>query len=163
VVANTDKTVGEDMEQEAAQELGYRDRQGAFLVAMCGVPPAKGDLALVEGDQAMVGNGHAVGVATEILQDMFGTSKGWFAVNHPIVTEEWTQEGGKCFWVSQELQLPMEWQLVAGEGALEGSHELAAKEAAERLDRQEEAIARTNPSRVIEGQSASGNHAMDMG
>ena len=47
MVANTDKTVGEDMEQEAAQELRYRDGQGAFLVAMCGVPPAKGDLVLV--------------------------------------------------------------------------------------------------------------------
>jgi len=83
----------------------------------------------------MVGNGDAVGVAAEILQNMFGTSKGWFAINHPLVTEEWTQEGGKCFWVSQELQLAMEYQLVAGEGALEGGHELAAKEAAERLDR----------------------------
>jgi len=60
-MANADKSVGEDMEQEAAQELRYRDRQGTFLVAMGGVSPAKGDVVLVDRDQAVVGNGDASG------------------------------------------------------------------------------------------------------
>ena len=53
----------------------------------------------------MVGNGDAVSVAAEILQNMLGSSKGRFAVNHPVVTEEWPQEGGEGLRVGQELQL----------------------------------------------------------
>jgi hypothetical protein len=109
-------------------------------------------VVLVDRDQAVVGNGDAVSVAAEILQNMFGTSKGWFAVNHPLVTEEWPQERWKYLRVSQQFQLAMERELVAREGALEGGHELAAKDTAEHLDREEEAIARTNPLRVVEGQ-----------
>jgi hypothetical protein len=123
------------MEQEAAQELREGDRQGTLLIAIGGVSPAKSDVVLVDRDQAVVGNGDAVSVAAEILQNMFGTSKGWFAVNHPLMTEEWPQESGKGLRVGQELQLSMESELVAGEGALEGGHELAAKNAAEHLDR----------------------------
>jgi hypothetical protein len=65
------------MEQEATQELRNGDRQGSLLVAMDGVAPAKGDLVLVERDQAVVGNGDAMGVAAEILQDMFGARSLW--------------------------------------------------------------------------------------
>ena len=83
------------MEQEAAQELREGDRQGTLLIAIGGVSPAKSDVVLVDRDQAVVGNGDAVSVAAEILQNMFGTSKGWFAVNHPLMTEEWPQESGK--------------------------------------------------------------------
>ena len=91
-MANADITVREYVEQEATQELRNRDRQGSFLVAMGGVAPAKGDLVLVERDQAVVGNGDAMGVAAEVLQNMFGTSEGWFAVDDPLMTEQWPQE-----------------------------------------------------------------------
>jgi hypothetical protein len=93
------------MEQEAAQELREGDRQGTLLIAIGGVSPAKSDVVLVDRDQAVVGNGDAVSVAAEILQNMFGTSKGWFAVNHPLMTEEWPQESGKGLRVGQELPL----------------------------------------------------------
>src|SRR5664280_1151084 len=94
---------------------------------------------------------------------MFGASKGRFAVDHPVVTEKRPQEGRKSFRVGQQSQLPMECQLATGQGALKGGHELAAKDAAEHLDRQKEAIARMNPLREVKRQSAGGNHAMDMG
>ena len=67
IVTDTDKAVRQDVEQEAAQELRQRDRQGAFLVAIGRVPPAEGNLVLVERDQTVVGDGDAVGIAAEIL------------------------------------------------------------------------------------------------
>ena len=56
-MTNADITVREYMEQEATQELRNGNRQGSLLVAMDGVAPAKGDLVLLERDQAVVGNG----------------------------------------------------------------------------------------------------------
>ena len=134
-MTNADITMREYMEQEATQELRNRDRQGSFLVAMGGVSPAKGDLVVVDRDQAVVGDGDAVSVAAEILQNMFGTSEGWLAVDHPSMTKQWPEECGKGLGGSQGLQFSMECQLVAGEGTLEASHELAAKDRAEYVDR----------------------------
>ena len=123
------------MEQETTQELCNRERQGSFPVAIGGIAPAKGDLVLVEKDQAVVGNGDAMGVAAEVLQNMFWTSEGWLAVDHPWISEQWPEECGKGLGGSQGLQFSMECQLVAGEGTLEASHELAAKDRAEYVDR----------------------------
>jgi len=51
------------MEQETAQELVRREGHNLLLVAVGVVPPAKRNAAVVEGDEAMVGNGDAVGIS----------------------------------------------------------------------------------------------------
>ena len=42
------------MQQEAAQELLHRQGHQPLLVVMRGIPPAKGDLAIRQGDQSVV-------------------------------------------------------------------------------------------------------------
>jgi len=54
-----------------------------------GVPPAKGDLSLRKRDQAMVGDGHAVRIAAQILEYVFGATKGRFRVDDPVFSEQW--------------------------------------------------------------------------
>jgi len=39
-----------------------------------GITPAKSDLAISEGDQAVIGDGHAMGVAAQIVRHIFGTT-----------------------------------------------------------------------------------------
>ena len=64
----------------------------------------KGDLAIGKGDQAMVGDGHAMGVAAEILQDILGATEGTFQVDHPVLSIEWSQPGGEGLGLSKKLQ-----------------------------------------------------------
>ena len=52
-----------------------------------------------EGDQAMVGDGDAVGVAGEIAEDMMGTAEGWFGMDDPVLAEQGTQESVEGFFV----------------------------------------------------------------
>jgi hypothetical protein len=56
---------------------------------------AKGNLVVVEGDQSVIGNGDAVGVAGEIAQDMLGATERRFEVDHPVLPEQGPQEGGQ--------------------------------------------------------------------
>src|SRR5579863_3268023 len=56
----------------------------------------------------------------------------------------------------------MESQLTVAEGVLESGNKLAAKDATEHLDGKKEGVASFNPVRVLGGESAGGNHAMDM-
>ena len=54
------------------------------------IAPAKDNLAICKGHQAMVGDGHAMGVPAEILEHMLWAAKRWFRVDHPIFAEQWT-------------------------------------------------------------------------
>ena len=39
----------------------------------------------------MVGDGHAMGVAAEILQHIFGAAEGTFQVHHPVLSKQWPE------------------------------------------------------------------------
>ena len=50
--------------------------------------PAESDAFLIEGQQAVIGNGHAMSVATQIAQHLHGTAECRLGVDHPVVTME---------------------------------------------------------------------------
>ena len=59
------------MQQEAANKLFGRDRHAAGFVAIRGTVlfVLKGNLPLVEGEDAFIGNGNPVSVAAQVLQN----------------------------------------------------------------------------------------------
>ena len=107
---------------------------------MSGVAPAKSDLVFGKRDQAMVGDGHAMGVAAQILEHILGAAKGWFRVDHPVFSEQGPQPGGEDFRLSQPYQVSGELELAFLEGALESGNELAAEDAAKNFDGKKEPV-----------------------
>src|ERR1019366_9876862 len=91
-MTNADEARGKHVEQEAAQELLDRQSHQPLLVAVCRVSPAEGHLSVLEGDQAVIGDRHAVGVAAEITENVFGTTEGRLAVDHPVLPKEGTED-----------------------------------------------------------------------
>ena len=87
-VADAHKTARQQVQEEAAQELFDRQSHEPLLVAVSGVAPAKGYVALGESNQPAVGNSNAVGVGTEIAQHMFWPAERPFGVDDPVVTEQ---------------------------------------------------------------------------
>jgi hypothetical protein len=75
-VPDAHESWGKHVEQEAAQELVDRKGHQALLVAMGRVSPAKGDLATLQGDEAVIGDGHPMGIAAEIVEDMLRAAEG---------------------------------------------------------------------------------------
>ena len=128
-----------------------------------GVAPAKGNLAVRQRDQAMVGDGDAVGIAAEILQDVLGSAEGWFGVDDPIFAEERTQPGSEELGMGERCEFSGQVQLTALEGRLQAGDELAAKHAPQYGNGKEEAWVGSNPAGVIAGESAGGNDTVDMG
>jgi hypothetical protein len=57
--------------------------------------PLEGYLAILQGPQTAVGDGHAMGVAAEILQDVVRSAKGGLGVDHPFLVLEWCQVAAK--------------------------------------------------------------------
>ena len=65
----------EYVEQEAADELRGLKSHRAAAVVVPGVAPAKAHLLVLEADEPSVGNGDAMGVAGQILQNMLGAAE----------------------------------------------------------------------------------------
>lgn len=84
-VADANEASRKNMEKESAQEL-IRSRShdtGSVLVGI--VSPAKRDASLAGGNQATVGNGHAVGVAGKVVQNLSGSSEGPLGIHDPVL------------------------------------------------------------------------------
>ncbi len=150
------------MQQEAAQELIERQGHQFLFVVVGGIAPTKGDLSVSKRDQAMVGDGHAMGVTAQITEHMLWASERGFRVDHPVLSEQWSQPRSKGFRLSEELQVSMKVELAVLKGTLECLVELAAKDAAEHLDGKKEIVAWLDPARVIGRQSTGRHHAMHM-
>src|SRR3974377_1010529 len=107
---------------------------------MSGVPPAEGDFTFRKRDQAMVGDGHAMGVAAQILEHIFGTTEGRFRVDHPVLSEQQAQPGSKGFALGERCQSSREVQSAVLERLLEPRDELSTKDSREHLKGKKEAV-----------------------
>ena len=79
------------MEQETAQELLDIQGHEPLLVAVGGIAPAEGDVAIGESDQPGVRDGDAMRVGAEIAQHMFRSAEGPLGVDDPVVVEQYPQ------------------------------------------------------------------------
>src|SRR5271166_4777552 len=94
---------------------------------------------------------------------MLGTTEGWLAIDHPVVPEQLAEPRGEDLGLSEPFQIAIEAKLPFAAGALQGSHELTAKNSAEHFDGKKEGVAGGDPVGVIQRESTGGDHAMDMG
>ena len=78
----------------------------------------------------MVGDGHTMGVAAEILQHIFGATEGAFQVDHPVFSVEWPQLSSEDFGLGEKLEVSLEAEQAVLESLLESVDEFAAKDSA---------------------------------
>jgi len=86
------KPLGSTWRKKRAQELGGAKSHCAGLATVGVILPAESHTLLLERQQAMIGNGHAMGVATEVAQHLQGTTESGLGINHPVVAMETTQQ-----------------------------------------------------------------------
>jgi hypothetical protein len=111
----------------------------------------------------MVGDGHAMGIAAEVVEHIFGAAEGWFGIDDPVFSEQGSEPGSEDFGLREQSQIAGQMKLAVLKGGLESGNELTAKHTSEYLDGEEEARTGSNPARVIEREPASGDNTVDMG
>ena len=115
------------------------------------VSPGEGNFSILERNQAMVGNGHSMGVAAEIFENLLRPAEWAFAVNHPIVAVEVANEGMKGLRIRKMLQLSVKADFPFSKSLFEGIYDLSSKDLPECPLRQKKPIARIrrHPALVI--------------
>jgi hypothetical protein len=116
--ADADKAAGQDVEQEAAQELLRSERHHSLLITVGIILPAKSNPVMLESHEAVVGDGYAMSVAGEIAEHMMGTAEGGLGVDDPVLTEQGTQEGAEGLFIGKRLKSSGKGELVLLESSL---------------------------------------------
>lgn len=101
---DADQALGQNVDQESAQKLICRNGHDLLLTAVRIIFPAKRDSIVLKRNQSMVGDGDAVRIASEIVQNMLGTAEGWLGVDDPILAKELSEELAKMTWLSETLE-----------------------------------------------------------
>ena len=120
------------------------------------------DLAVVDRLQPAVGDRHAMRVASQILQRVFGSFPRRLGVDDPLLVIQRSQPRPECPVRLERLQPPGERQLAATMGLFEKRQKLSAEHSAEQFDRHEEAARTTDPPRAVQRDPAAGDDAMQM-
>jgi len=83
VVSDAHESRRQDVEQEAAEEFLDVESHEA-LRALRTIVATKGHGVVIEGDESVIGDGHAVGIPSQVAQHLSRSRKGWLAVNNPV-------------------------------------------------------------------------------
>src|SRR3974390_2395451 len=97
---------------------------------------------------------------------MLGTTERRFAIDHPVMPEQLAEPSGEHLGLSrlsELIQIAIEAEFSFAAGALQGSHELAAKNPAQHFDGKKERVAGVDPVGVVQRESTGGDQAMDKG
>jgi len=152
-VSDAREARGQDMEQEAAEELGRGEVHRLHAVTVGVVAPAESDDAVVQGEEAVVAEGDAVGVAAEVGEHLRGAAEGGLGVDDP----------GRAAQSAQEIaDVEIGGQSLTRDGVLERREDLAAKDLRERAHGKQEALAGRDPAGAVGGQGAAGHHAVQV-
>ena len=81
-----------------------------------------------------------MGMSAEITQDMFRSAERLLGIDDPIVAEQYSQPRAEGMWVGKRQQVAVELDRACMKGVAESSDKLAAKDAAEHADGQEEGV-----------------------
>ena len=73
----------------------------------------------------MIGDGHAMGIAGQVLQHVLRPAKGRLGINHPVFPKQSAQEGYECLLIRQRLTRAKEGKLLPLKSPPQSSHELA--------------------------------------
>ena len=106
VVADALESVGQDVHQEASDEFVGLQAYGLVGNAGLVVLVGEGHFAVFDLHESMVGNGDAVGVAREVIDDGAGSGEGRLSIDDPLGLTALIEE------IPEDLGLPVRFELT---------------------------------------------------
>src|SRR5215472_15000082 len=150
------------MNEEAADELATIQSHRLLAVAVAVIPPAEPDLAVIHGQQPVVGDGDTVSVASDIVEDLGWTGERLLRVDHPLGVPNRHQIPPERGWFMKLAMRGEELQLTGDKGLFEIVQEQASKHPREHCDRQEEPRPTGYPAFTVQRDPATRNKKVNV-
>ena len=151
------------MEQESPEELfGGHGHQPLFVLVRI-ILPAEGDLAVGKVHDPVIGNGDAMRVAGQIVENMFRSAEWPLRIDHPVLAEQRSQEGMEGLLFGEHFHTSGERVVLRHRKALfSPAMNFPRNTLLKHLYGQEESVTRVYPALVIGRKATGWDHAMDM-
>lgn len=139
-VANADESGGKGVKKETSDEFIRGQGHDLALVAVPAVAEGKGDDSIFNVEDAVVGNGDAVGIAAEVVKDFFGSAERRLGVDDPRLLTKLGDEMIESGLGLENGGLAREYELAADKSLTEEVDILAAEYGGESFDGEEEIL-----------------------
>jgi hypothetical protein len=128
VVAEADKASREPMEAEAVEESMGIHGHVLQPISMPTVARGEADLTIADSDETSIRDGHSMGVAAHIVNDLGRARKGGFGLHHPRGGVELVEEVGKALRGGQGSGRVAEGERSGRGGMRQGLEKLGAED-----------------------------------
>src|ERR1022692_4395080 len=125
------------MQEKASHELDRVQRHCLGPVLVRVIFPLKGNLAILQRQQTIVGDGHSMGVPRQIFEHLFGSAEGCLGVDDPFDLAAVVAQSFEGVWLGWWSEFPVEVELALAEGLPQVDQECVAEPLAEDFDRKE--------------------------
>ncbi len=163
VVPNAHESRRDRVEQKPPNEFVGLERHHFQGVAIAIITPAKQHGTVLERHQTVITDGHAVGIAAQVVHNLVGRVKGGLGIDDPLLLPQRREEALKGTGIGQGGGVARKLELAPAMGGRECFEILGAKHLAHRLDGKEECpVLGRNPAAAIGGQGTAGDHTVRM-
>src|SRR5260370_1092475 len=134
------------MQQKSPDEIVCLQIHDFDLAVVAIILPMKLHLTVVDIDQAVVGDGHAMRISAHVVKHLLRSGERAFGVYHPFGFLCTVDPRGESVRIAKELQRSKDMQLSGVECLLDALQKEATKEARQHAHREEESGAATDPA-----------------
>lgn len=128
------------MEEEPSDELSGLERHSLLFIPVSVVPPAEGDITILNLEDTIIADSNPVGISAKVLKDALGTIERGLAVDNPFFMVELSSEHIKGFGVLEMTNTSGEDKLTRLKAAFEIIQELAPEQCGHDPHRDEELL-----------------------
>ena len=125
-MADPDEALGQHVQEETAQKLYSVQGHALFLGVIPVVLDGEGDLAVGEIDDAVVRDGHPMGVGAQVAEDPLGAAERRLGVDHPVLAVQAVTQGRPIVGVGEVGGAAGQFELAVLVGLVESGKKLAA-------------------------------------
>ena len=148
-VTDADIARRQDVKKEPSDKLVGLKGHGLLPVMVGIIPPEEGNLAVLEGEDAVITDGDPMGISAEVLKDPLGAIEGWFAIDDPLFTVEMPSEGLEVFGVLEMAEMGGKDQIASLEAIFEEVEELPSEQCRQDPHGNEEPFAAGYPAAAV--------------
>src|ERR1035437_4550493 len=149
VIADAEEAMRQNMEQKTTDEFLCGKGHRSLLAMVPIILVSEAHLTVFDVQQAMIGDGDAMGVATDVIQHLFWSGEGTLGIDHPFGLPYRFEIASKLAVIAKSLDRGEEVQLARIECLLQMLQKQTAEQERQHAYGQEEARFARNPARSI--------------
>lgn len=118
-VTDAHESIGEDVKQKSPDKFHGRQCHGFKLIPIFSIPVEEGDLVILDREDAVVGDGHSMSIASQVVENFFGRGEGFFGIDDPFLLAGGLEQSRKSVRIGQRGGLAWELKLTPREDWIE--------------------------------------------